>query len=116
AFVAATEALTHWETDDLEKQVQENAKYISKFTNYIVKKYPQLKAEAKGRGLMQGVACHVDGIAGKICEKSFERGLLMETSGPNDEVFKFLPPLIIDKEGLKEGFNIIEESIKELLK
>ena len=40
----------------------------------------------------------------------------METSGPNDEVFKFLPPLIIDETGLREGFKIIEESIKFILK
>lgn len=115
AFIAATEALSYWESKELEDQIEENAKYLKKFTNYIVKKYPELKAEARGRGLMQGVACHVDGIAGEICEKSFERGLLMETSGPKDEVFKFLPPLTIDKAGLQKGFNIIEDSIKEIL-
>ena len=66
--------------------------------------------------MMQGVACHVDGIASEVCEEAFRRGLLMETSGPKDEVFKFLPPLIIDEEGLQKGFDIIEESIKAVLK
>ncbi|MEI3605315.1 diaminobutyrate--2-oxoglutarate transaminase [Pseudogracilibacillus sp. SE30717A] len=116
AFVAATEALTYWENDDLTKEVNKKAKLMSDFTEKVVNEYPELKAEPRGRGMMQGVACQVDGISNLICEKAFERGLLMETSGSNDEVFKFLPPLIIDEEALQQGFDIIEESIKEIVK
>lgn len=39
----------------------------------------------------------------------------METSGPEGEVFKFLPPLTIDQEGLESGFQIVEDSIKAVL-
>jgi len=116
AFVAATEALSYWENDTFSKEVQEKASLLSNFINNIVSEYPELKAEARGRGLMQGVACQVDDISEKICGEAFNRGLLMETSGPNDEVFKFLPPLIIDETGLKKGFAIIEESIKAVIK
>jgi diaminobutyrate-2-oxoglutarate transaminase len=116
AFVAATEALsTFWENDDFAEQVKEKATYIQAFTEKVVKKYPALKAEQRGRGLMQGVACHVDGVASEICQEVFKHGLLMETSGPKDEVFKFLPPLIIDKAGLERGFDIIEKSIGVVL-
>lgn len=115
AFIAATEALSYWETEELSQHVEKNAKVLESFINHIVKKYPQLKAEPRGRGLMQGVACHTDGVAEKICGAAFERGLLMETSGPKDEVFKFLPPLIIDEIGLKKGFNILEKSIQDVL-
>ncbi len=116
AFVAATEALsTFWENDDFAEQVEEKATYIQAFTEKVVKKYPALKAEQRGRGLMQGVACHVDGVAAEICQEVFKHGLLMETSGPKDEVFKFLPPLIIDKAGLERGFDIIEKSIGVVL-
>src|SRR5690625_5153055 len=115
AFVAATEALTYWKTDNLTKEVSRKAAKLSEFTKEVVEKYPELNAETRGRGLMQGVACHVDGLAGKICEESFKRGLLMETSGPKDEVFKFLPPLTIDEAGLEKGFAIIEDSIKAVL-
>src|SRR5699024_2159439 len=60
AFIAATEALSYWETEELSEHVEINAKVLENFINHIVKKYPQLKAEPRGRGLMQGVACHVD--------------------------------------------------------
>lgn len=116
AFIAATEALTYWENDHLSQEVDKKAELMHEFTRKVSKDYPELNAEPRGRGMMQGVACHVDGISSKICEEAFQRGLLMETSGPKDEVFKFLPPLIIDEAGLQQGFDIIEESIKAVLK
>lgn len=116
AFIAATEALSYWETDTFANEINQKAELLTQFIEKIVHDYPELRAEARGRGLMQGVACHVDGLSKRICDEAFQRGLLMETSGSNDEVFKFLPPLIIDKAGLEKGFSIIEESIKSVLK
>jgi len=115
AFIAATEALSYWKNDDFSKEIERKAQLLHDFTDKVVEKYPALKAETRGRGLMQGVACHVDGIAEDICAEAFERGLLMETSGPEDEVFKFLPPLVIDEAGLKTGFAIIEDAIEAVL-
>ncbi|MEJ8778749.1 diaminobutyrate--2-oxoglutarate transaminase [Pseudogracilibacillus sp. ICA-222130] len=115
AFIAATEALTYWENDHFSDEIDKKAALIEAFTTEMVQKYPEIKGETRGRGLMQGVACHVDGVAEKICAASFEQGLLMETSGPKDEVFKFLPPLMIDEEGLKKGFQIIENSIQSIV-
>src|SRR5690625_2911933 len=56
AFVAATEALSYWETDTFSEEVLNKAKLMRKFTEKVVRKYPKLKAETRGRGLMQGVA------------------------------------------------------------
>ncbi|MUV38826.1 Diaminobutyrate--2-oxoglutarate transaminase [Lentibacillus sp. JNUCC-1] len=70
---------------------------ISDFTKKVEKAYPALQAEARGRGMFQGVACGLDGAAEEIIKECFKRGLVMETSGPNDEVFEFLAPLIIDQ-------------------
>lgn len=115
AFIAATEALTYWKDDQLTKEVDKKAELVKESLDRFVREYPELKAEARGRGLMQGVACDVDGLAAEICAEAFERGLIMETSGPDDEVFKFLPPLIIDEEGLKQGISIVEKSIQAAL-
>lgn len=116
AFIAATEALAYWETEDFSNDIQEKSEMMELFIERLIKEFEELKGEKRGRGLMRGIASEVDGLSEQICSEAFKRGLLMETSGPNSEVFKFLPPLIIDKEGLEKGFGIIEESIKTVLK
>ncbi|WP_077330119.1 diaminobutyrate--2-oxoglutarate transaminase [Virgibacillus siamensis] len=115
AFIAATEALTRWETDEFSKSIMEKAKLLRNAIDALIEGYPALNGEARGRGLMQGIAIHKDGLANEICAEAFKRGLIVETSGPKDEVVKFLPPLIIDEAGLKEGLDILEESIKAAL-
>lgn len=116
AFLAATEALTYWETDEFSIAIQEKASLLQNAIKTIIQKYPELGGEARGRGLMQGIAVeNTDNLSGKICAEAFKRGLIVETSGPNDEVVKFLPPLIIDEAGLKKGLMILEESINHVL-
>jgi diaminobutyrate-2-oxoglutarate transaminase len=41
--------------------------------------------------------------------------LIIELAGADDQVVKFLPPLIIDEETLLKGISIVEQSIGELL-
>lgn len=115
AFIAASEALTNWETEEFSNAVKEKAALLRKAVEMIVEKYPELNGEARGRGLMQGIAIEKEGLAGEICAEAFKRGLIVETSGPNDEVVKFLPPLIIDREGLEKGLALLEDSIKHVL-
>jgi diaminobutyrate-2-oxoglutarate transaminase len=112
AFVAATEALSYWRDHGFSQEILDKGDKVHEFLESMVSKYPELNAHVRGRGLMQGIACGVDGLAEKVCAAAFERGLLMETSGPNSEVFKLFPPLTIDNTGLEQGFNIIEESIR----
>ena len=115
AFIAATEALTNWENDDFSEAVQEKGDFVSEKLSELIVKYPECKGELRGRGLMKGIAWGDHELATKICGEAFKRGLVMETSGPNDEVMKLLPPLIIDKEGLEKGLQIIDESIEAIL-
>lgn len=115
AFITATAALSYWEDDQFEKGIQERSKRIFSFLERIVANYPELEGKAKGRGFMVGISSPVDGLSSKVAEEAFERGLIMETSGPKDEVFKLFPPLTIDDEGLNKGFEIIEDSVKAVL-
>src|SRR5699024_10038306 len=115
AFITAKEALSFWKEDEFSQSIQEKGEYISNELAELLVKYTELKGELRGRGMMKGIAWDGVGVAEKICEAAFERGLIMETSGPDDEVMKLLPPLIIDKEGLDKGLYIIDESIKYVL-
>jgi diaminobutyrate-2-oxoglutarate transaminase len=111
AFIAATEALTYWESDAFSQEIQVKGEEVQRFLEKLVKDYSEMQGKVRGRGLIQGIACGIDGLAMQICAAAFERGLIMETSGSNNEVVKLLPPLIIDEAGLNKGLNILAESV-----
>lgn len=115
AFITAKEALVYWESKEFSKDVQEKGELVGEFLEKLASKYPEIQGEVRGRGLMRGIACGLDGIADKICKNAFEKGVIMETSGPNSEVFKIMPPLTIDREELLRGFEIVESSVRESL-
>ncbi len=102
AFVTATAALSYWKDDSFEKSIQEKSEHIYTFLEDIVAKYPEIKGEVRGRGFMVGIVSEIDGLASQVAAEAFKRGLIMETAGPNDEVFKLFPPLTIDNERLRK--------------
>ncbi|WP_258000473.1 diaminobutyrate--2-oxoglutarate transaminase [Bacillus sp. Marseille-P3661] len=116
AFVTATESLNFWADTSFEKGIEEKSEIITNFLKDIVKKYPEIKGDVRGRGFMQGIGTQDEGLAEKICGEAFNRGLIMETSGPNSEVFKLFPALTIEMSELKQGLTIIEESVKSVVK
>lgn len=60
-----------------------------------------------------GFDCRIAELAGR---KAFEKGLMVERCGPFDQVIKFLPALTIDCETLKQGLQIFETSLAEIVK
>ena len=72
-------------------------------------------AKPKGRGMMQGVDVGDGDLAGKICARAYEKGLVIETSGAHDEVIKFLAPLTTPNDLIREGFAILQEATREVL-
>lgn len=115
AFVTATAALDYWTDDALENQIHKNSAITLSHLEQLVEDYPELEGEVRGRGLMVGIKCGVDGLASKIAAQAFENGLIMETAGPNDEVFKLFPAINIDEIGLNKGLSIIEKSVKQVI-
>ncbi|MCA1011946.1 diaminobutyrate--2-oxoglutarate transaminase [Halobacillus halophilus] len=115
AFVTAAEALNYWKTNDFSNSIEEKSELFQKRLHQFVKDYPELEGEVRGRGLMLGIASKKEGFAEQIAGEAFKKGLIIETSGPDDEVLKMLPPLVIDEEGISKGLDIIEESIKAVL-
>ncbi len=69
----------------------------------------------KGRGLMQGVDVGSGELAGEICARAFEKGLIIETSGPNDEVVKVLAPLTTSEATFRKGLNILLDAARDVL-
>ncbi|WP_348628726.1 hypothetical protein [Mesorhizobium sp. WSM3879] len=69
---------------------------------------------AKGRGVMRGIDLKSGEIAGQV-STAFQRGLIVETAGPNDEVVKCQPPLVIAEDQLNQGLDILEHTIESVI-
>jgi len=109
AFVTATAALSRWDDDRLERSTAEKAAVVAATLDGLVEAYPEHALERRGRGLLQGVEC-VDGLAVEVAKHAFGLGLIVETSGVNDEVLKLLPALTIGAEELAEGLELLTKS------
>jgi diaminobutyrate-2-oxoglutarate transaminase len=113
AFVTAESAIReYWANDTFAAETLRKSERLTKFLTDMINKFPELEGSHRGRGFIQGIACGVEDIASEVCREAFARGIIMETSGPSDEVFKLLPPLVMDDEGLDRGFALIEQSIQ----
>jgi diaminobutyrate-2-oxoglutarate transaminase len=110
AFVTATAALRHWETPALQRATAAKAETVRQALTRIVASNPGLRGQVRGRGLMQGIAIGVPGLAKDVCAAAFDRGLIMETSGPASEVAKVMPPLTIDDAALTRGLEILADA------
>ncbi len=115
AFVTAKAAIDHfWSDDEFSRSVTEKGRYISERLERIVAQYGAGHFTALGRGMMQGINCVNGDLASKITRKAFQNGLLIETSGADDQVVKFLCPLTISRENLKKGIDIVEQAIRDV--
>jgi len=116
AFVTAAEALrVYWSDDELEKSTKAKGERIAGAFKELVDAYPKQNLIAKGRGLARGIEFANGDLAGAVCKEAFDRGLLMETSGPDGEVMKLLPPLTLTDDELTQGLSIIDESVAAVL-
>jgi diaminobutyrate-2-oxoglutarate transaminase len=115
AFVTAKHAIDHyWSDDAFSNEVKAKGEYVKKQLADIVGQYGEGNFSMKGRGMFQGINCVSGEIASKITKKAFEKGMIIETSGADDQIVKLFCPLTITQENLEKGISILRESIKEV--
>ncbi len=114
AFVTATAAIEEYWTDHgLQESTADNAQRVEATFNAIAAAYEGIST--RGRGLVHGLAFDDAVNASKVCQAAFDQGMLIETSGPHDEVLKILPPLTISTDELDEGLAIIDAAAAKVL-
>ncbi len=115
AFVAATQALSYWDNEDLSQAVKYKGDILRDELNRIIAKFPEFDASLRGTGMVWGIDFPQQGVASQISAEAFNRGLVIELAGTQDQVLKFLPALTIEEEILREGLQIVEDSIQAVL-
>lgn len=110
AFITATAALeTYWSSAEFTSETTRKGELIRSRLEEMATRYDGVSA--RGRGMAQGLKFEDEARAGEVCRAAFDRGALMETSGPSDEVVKLLPPLTTSHGDLENGLDILAESI-----
>jgi len=114
AFITATAAINHyWSDSNFSKSIASKGQVITDRLNHFVAQYGDGNFNARGRGMFQGINCVSGELASDISLRAFKKGLMIETSGAEDQVIKLLCPLTISDEALGQGLDMIEESISE---
>ncbi|MFD4243962.1 diaminobutyrate--2-oxoglutarate transaminase [Streptomyces sp. NPDC058525] len=113
AFVTATAALeTYWRDGLLQQRTLAHGSRIDAALRELCSD-PGLGASHRGKGMVWGIEFEEGKRAAEVCGRAFEHGLLVETSGPESEVVKLLPPLTLSPAELDEGLEILTRSVRE---
>lgn len=112
AFVTAAAAFRHFWSDSssFSADVRRRGDLLGRRLGQIAARHGMT---IRGRGMMRGINAGTGEMAEKITSAAFRDGLIIETSGADDEIVKVLAPLTIDDELLKTGLDILERAVSE---
>jgi diaminobutyrate-2-oxoglutarate transaminase len=110
AFVTATAMLQHyWQNDNFANEIRVKGDYLAMRLQKLVHQYYPHIVSVRGKGMMRGLHCTNPSSAASISANAYKQGLIIERSGSEDEVIKFLMPLTISDAQLKEGLDILDD-------
>lgn len=113
AFVTATAALRHfWADDRFQTDIRRRGDLLA---TQLERMAERNELTTRGRGMMRGIDVGSGDIAAQITKRAFTKGVIIETSGPHDEIVKVLAPLTIDDDVLAAGLDILEDCIDSVL-
>ena len=113
AFVTARVAIEKfWSDRAFQDRIAAKAMILTTALGELAEMVPG--AFLKGRGLMQGVDVGSGELAAEICALAFQKGLIIETSGPEDQVVKVLAPLTTPEETFRKGLNILLDAARDV--
>jgi diaminobutyrate-2-oxoglutarate transaminase len=113
AFITATRTLEiFWTDDTLQRTTLDKGDRINQALIGIAADRDGVTV--RGRGMANGLAFEQPEQAAKVCTAAFDRGLLMETAGPSDEVAKLMPALTTSYDDVDRGLDILTEAVAQV--
>jgi acetylornithine/N-succinyldiaminopimelate aminotransferase len=105
ACAAAVCVLETIESDNLLENALETGDYLGRRLEIIAAKHASLCTDARGRGLLRGLALSIP--APPVVVACRERGVLLSVAGAN--VVRFAPPLIARQQHIDEAVAVLDE-------
>ncbi|MBN9613538.1 MAG: 4-aminobutyrate--2-oxoglutarate transaminase [Actinobacteria bacterium] len=114
---AALATIETYETENLTERAREIGAIIEQFFAELQKSDSRI-GDIRGRGAMQAVELVEAGsktpaaaLTGAIAKQAGEQGVILLTCGTYGNVIRFLPPLSISDELLREGLQVVAEAL-----
>jgi diaminobutyrate-2-oxoglutarate transaminase len=104
AFVTATAALELWDQPAFQANLATSMARVERFA-------AALDQRTRRKGMVLGIDLASPLRAESVQRRCFERGLIVELCGREDEVIKVLPPLTIDQSTLDRGLAVLAEAL-----
>ncbi|MFW5829223.1 MAG: diaminobutyrate--2-oxoglutarate transaminase [Planctomycetota bacterium] len=115
AFVAATEAIKrYWSDDSFTEEIRRKGAIIRQHLGWMKADNRNLNARIRGRGMIWGFEIPVDGAAAEVVNECFKRRLVIENCGSGGCVLKFLGPLTMPDDVLEDGLKRLAAAISEV--
>jgi 4-aminobutyrate aminotransferase-like enzyme len=116
AAAAGRAVLDEIKDRDLIDRTGELGRHVAGRLGELAARHPRV-ASAKGRGLFFGLAL-VDeqgvpdgGLAKRLVEALVQEGILISRIGPNDNVLKIRPPLVIERDELDRVIDALDSAL-----
>ena len=116
ACAAALGAIETIQSLNLMKRANEIGKIMVDALNAMKAKYPVI-GEVRGRGAMIAIELVQPGskepngdVLGKVVKYAQQKGVLFLTAGTYGNVLRFLPPLVISDELVKDAMSVLDEA------
>jgi 4-aminobutyrate aminotransferase / (S)-3-amino-2-methylpropionate transaminase / 5-aminovalerate transaminase len=97
--------------DGLLKRVKTQGVFLQKGLEFLAQKFPRLVKEIRGRGLMWGMEFKESSLAHFLMKRLLKRGIILLTSGPQNEVLTFTPCFIVNRVQLQAALDAIGEEL-----
>ncbi|MCW8842739.1 MAG: aminotransferase class III-fold pyridoxal phosphate-dependent enzyme, partial [Rhodobacteraceae bacterium] len=113
AFVTARVAIEKfWSDKTFQDEIAAKSRLLDVVLGEMVELVPG--SFIKGRGMMKGVDVKSGALASEICARAFQKGLIIETSGNEDQVVKVLAPLTTPDATFRNGLSILLDATREV--
>lgn len=112
ASAAALAVLKILDDERLVDGARRKGDVLGKMLRDLVQEFPSVCEEARGEGLLWGLALKPGFVARTVLEKTLEAGILLTAAG--ERVLRFSPPLVVSVAELEEGVRAVRTIVEKL--
>jgi diaminobutyrate-2-oxoglutarate transaminase len=117
SFVTGAKALRHfWGNSDFVCSLSAASAQLQTALQSLKDDFSLQILDVRQIGMLAGIKLRDSEFAVDVQRNCFDRGLIVESVGPDDDTLKLLPPLTISSQELASGIAILRESLEESLR